>query len=151
MAGLSACGSTETTQPLVAENDPVMVRLADAADKATKALNDIASIQRLQDLPVAAPDLRAAPPILQQPLTLTWDGPVETIVAMLAERAGYRFITSGRAPPMPITISLDVYDKPLVYVLYDIGLQLGQRAELIIDGQRQHMEVRYAAVDQFGQ
>ena len=148
---LAACAQQESTTitPVAAEPDIVTVKLAQAADKASEALNSIANIEQ-QRSPAAQPlesDYSGAPPNLQQPVTLRWSGPIEAVTRTLAERAGYKFRVKGNVPAVPLTVNVDVYEQPILHVLRDIGLQAGHRADLAVDGASGVIEVRYAPAD----
>jgi defect-in-organelle-trafficking protein DotD len=148
LALLSGCEEPPTVRPVATEPDIVTVKLTEAADKASKALDSIAAIEQART-PVTPPleDFTNAPPNLVQPVTIRWSGPIESIAKTLADRAGMRFRTSGHQPPIPLTVTVDVYQQPLIHVLRDIGLQVGQRADLAIDGQGGFIEIRYAPPD----
>jgi len=74
---------------------------------------------------------------------VNWIGPVEQISKKMASRAEYNFTVIGSPPPVPIVISLDVENQPVIDVLRDIGLQLGLRADLKVDGQARVIEIHY--------
>ena len=146
---LFACSNEQTNiTPVAAEPDIVSVKLSQAADKAAAALDSIASIEQ-QRAPATPPmeDYSHAPPALKQPITVRWSGPIEQIGKALADRAGMQFRVTGIAPPAPVTVSLDVYQMPLVEVLKSVGLQAGQRADLAVDGRAGVIEIRYAPID----
>jgi defect-in-organelle-trafficking protein DotD len=72
-------------------------------------------------------------------------GPLAPVVQVLASRAGYQFVETGKLPAQPVLVRLDATERPLIEILQDVGLQAGSRATVIPDiGQRQ-IEVRYAA------
>ncbi len=121
--------------PVAAEPDIVTVKLAQAADKASQALDSIAGIEQ-QKSPSGPPieDYSNAPSNLTQPVTLRWSGPIETVVRALAERAGLKFRVKGNVPAVPLTVNVDVYEQPILHVLRDIGLQAGHRADVAVDG-----------------
>ncbi|MGE3623388.1 MAG: DotD/TraH family lipoprotein [Bdellovibrionales bacterium] len=145
---LAACDHGTTVTPIAAEPDVVTAKLGAAADKASRALDSIASIEQ-QRAPVSPPieDYAGAPQNLVQPVTIRWAGPIEQVSRSLAERAGLRFRVKGSVPPVPLTVSVDVYQQPLIHVLRDIGLQAGQRADLAVDAQSGVVEIRYASID----
>jgi defect-in-organelle-trafficking protein DotD len=147
---LAACEGTNTTSvtPIATEPDIVTAKLAQAADKASHALDTISGIeqQRAPATP-AIEDYTNAPPNLTQPITIRWSGPIEKVAKVLADRAGYRFRTKGSAPPVPLSVNIDVYQQPLIHVLRDLGLQAGQRADLAVDAQSGVVEIRYAPAD----
>ena len=62
---------------------------------------------------------------------------------MLADRASYGFQIVGNAPPVPIIVSINVENKPVIEVLRNIGLQLGVRADVTVDSERRMVEVHY--------
>ena len=90
LISMTACGTTTVT-PLVAENDPVSLRIAQAAEKASKSLDTIAGIEQYRTPMPPMEDFSGAPPALAQPVTVTWSGPAEQIVQTLALKAGYRY------------------------------------------------------------
>jgi len=148
LAWLAACGNSMTVTPVATEPDIVTVKLAAAADKASAALDSIAGIEQQKAGGVApVEDYSNAPPNLAQPITIRWSGPIDEIAKTLADRAGLKFRTKGPKPPVPLTVSVDVYQQPLIHVLRDIGLQAGHRADLAVDAKSGIVEIRYASID----
>lgn len=143
----ASCANYATT-PVATEPDLVGTRIAQAAEKASKALDTISGIEQ-ERFPVMAgtEDYSSAPPNMTQPITVRWSGPIEQIVQTLASRAGMRYATRGKQPPVPITVAVDSYQQPLIEVLQSIGLQAGRRADIHLDGQTGVIEIRYAAAD----
>jgi defect-in-organelle-trafficking protein DotD len=141
-------GGTSVT-PIATEPDIVTVKLAQAADKASKALDGIAGIeqQRNPSIKPVPEDYNNAPPALTQPVSIRWAGPIEQITRTLAERAGYRFRVKGREPSVPLSVTIDAYQEPILHVLRDIGLQAGNRADLAVNMQSSVIEIRYAPND----
>lgn len=134
---------------IATEPDVVSIKLAQAADRAAKALDDIAHIEQ-QKNPTVSPrqnDFAGAAPILMQPVSLRWSGPIEQVSRVLADRAGFRFRVSGQTPSIPLVVNVDAYQEPILLVLRDIGLQAGVRADLLVDQNEGIVEVRYAAAD----
>jgi len=137
-------------KPIATEPDIVSVKLAQAADKASRALDSIANIEQ-QKNPSAKPldvDYVNASPGVLQPVTLRWSGPIEQVARTLAERAGMRFRAIGRKPDIPLVVNIDAYQQPILHVLRDVGLQAGSRADLSVNQNEGVVEVRYAAADQ---
>ncbi|MDR3424647.1 MAG: DotD/TraH family lipoprotein [Alphaproteobacteria bacterium] len=144
--------ASSAPEPKAVATDPdiVSVKLAQAADKASKALGEIANIEQQKNpaVPPVQDDYANAPPNMMQPVSLRWSGPIEQVTRTLAERAGVRFRVKGRRPPVPLVVNVDAYQEPIIHVLRDIGLQAGTRADLSIDQNEGVVEVRYAAADQ---
>lgn len=141
----SSPSSSSDVTPIAAEPDIVTAKLEQAADKASHALDTIAGIEQ-QRAPASPPieDYSGAPNNLTQPITIRWSGPIEQITKTLADHAGLRFRVKGSVPPVPLTVTVDAYEQPLIHVLRDIGLQAGQRADLAVDAQSGVVEIRYA-------
>jgi defect in organelle trafficking protein DotD len=144
---LGACADNPAVMPLVAENDPVALRIAEASEKAAKALNTIAGIEQYKNPLPPMEQFAGAPQPIAQPVTVTWAGPAEQIVEMLAGRASYTYRTAGAPSPLPLTVMVDAYEKPLIDVLRDIGLQLGSRADVAVDVNAKVVQFRYAPTE----
>ena len=129
---------------LVAAPDRVTAMLAEAADRASVALETLAAVEQARSPNIAVGPISEVPPELDRAVTINWIGPVEPIAMKLADRAGYAFQTVGNPPPVPIVVSLDVENKPVIDILRSLGLQLGVRADIRVDGERRMVEVHYA-------
>lgn len=66
-------------------------------------------------------------------MTLDWIGPLETLAASLAERAGFAFVEAGQRPPAPLLVEITADAAPLILVLRDAGIQAGEAATLTVD------------------
>jgi defect-in-organelle-trafficking protein DotD len=131
---------------VVASPDSVSLMLANAADKASTALETLAAIEQFN-----SPSVATAPPVnvpteLNRAVTIDWLGPVEQISKTLADQSGYRFVVLGDVPPVPVVVDIDVENRPIIEVMRNIGLQLGRRADLRLDSQRRVVELFYAPV-----
>lgn len=151
---LSACSTgfggmsrNNTGKPqLVAEPDQTALMIADAADRATRALESLAAVEvtRTPSAAAAAATIPNAPPELQRAVTFSWAGPAEDVARDMAARAGYSFRTVGDQPPTPIMVSMSIYNQPMIEVFRDLGLQMGTRADLKLDASRRVVEIIYA-------
>src|SRR5579863_5697327 len=98
---LLGCDKTTTVTPVATEPDIVTVKLAQAADKASQALDSIAGIEQQRNPATPAlEDYTGAPPNLMQPISIRWSGGIEPIAHTMAERAGMRFRVTGNTPPV---------------------------------------------------
>lgn len=129
---------------VVAEPNSVDVMIADAADRATRALETLADIENTRTPVKSVAMVPNAPAELQRAVTFEWTGPVEPLIQELARKSGYAYSTIGDHPPSPLLVDLKVTNQPLIDVLRNVGLQLGARADLKIDGQMRAMEIHYA-------
>ncbi len=143
---LGACVQKKVDQQLVAEPDPVALRLASAVDRASAALQTLASVEQARNPGVAVQAAPYAPPELRRIVSVDWVGPIEPITRKLADRAGYETRISGDVPPVPIVVTVRSKEKSVVEVLRDVGLQAGRRADIAVDPERRVVELNYAPI-----
>ncbi len=154
--GVSACSHfpTQKTQPrdpqVVTEPDRVSLMLADAADKASNALETLAAVEQAKAPGVSIQPVSNAPSELMRAMTITWLGPAEGLLKRTADRAGYTYLTIGDEPPTPLTVNIDAENKPVIDILRDVGLQLGVRADVKVDSERRMVELHYAPITGLG-
>ena len=145
---LAACGTAKSFSDkkpqVVAEPDNVSAMLADAATKASNALQTLAAVEHARGPGIAAAPVGDAPSELRRAITVNWVGPAEQITETLANRASYDFVTVGVAPTVPVIVSIDVENKPVIEVLRDVGLQLGLRADVRVDADQRKVEIHYS-------
>ncbi len=145
VSALAACTSGRPVEPqLVASPDTVSLMLAEAADKASSALETLAAVEQARTPAAEVGNIPDAPPELRRAMTVNWIGPVEPLARRVADRAGYTFMVIGNPPPVPMLISIDVQNRPIIDILRDIGLQMGLRADLKVDARRKAVEIQYA-------
>jgi len=143
---LTACAQYKVDQQLVAEPDPVALRLAAAVDRASTALQTLASVEQARNPGVSIQTAPSAPQELRQAVSVDWVGPVESLARSLAERAGYQLQVNGDRPPIPVVVSVQAREKSVIEVLRDLGLQIGRRAEIVVDPDRRIVELNYAPI-----
>lgn len=146
VVGLAACQHNPPNPQLVVEPDNVTTRLAVAADRAANALDTLAAIEQVRTPTDLPPLASSAPPELRRSVTVNWVGPAETLVKQLADRASYRFVTTGNTPAVQIIVNINVRNQPVIETLRDVGLQLGSRAELKVDANQKVVELSYGSV-----
>ncbi len=143
---VTGCARPLRSDPqLVAQPDRVSALLADAADRAASSLETLASVEQARTPRTDISPIKDAPQDLRRAITVNWVGPVEPIAKTLADRAGYSFQTLGDPPPVPIVVSINVENKPVIDVLRNLGLQLGSRADVKVNGDRRLVEIQYAS------
>ena len=125
--------------------DPAELRLVEAAERAERALASLALAPLAPDPGEAMPELDSVPAPLRQPVTLDWTGPLETLAAALARRAGYRFLEAGRPPARPPIVAIEADAKPLIAVLRDAGLRAGNAATLTVDASAEAVVLDWTA------
>jgi defect-in-organelle-trafficking protein DotD len=147
---VAGCEAPKRNPQVVASPDKVSLMLAEAADKASNSLQTLAAVEQTRSPGVAVQPITNAPDELMRAMTVTWVGPPEQIMRRLADRASYNFLALGNRPPVPLVVNIDVQNKPVIEILRDIGLQLGVRADVKVDAERQMIELHYAPVTGVG-
>lgn len=134
----------EVSNPNTPSYTEVTARLAEAAQRTADAVEDLASIEHARTPELYTPVVADAPPELRLLVTVQWAGPWESLLKVMAERVGYSYRVIGKAPPVPIVVTVDAHQQPYVDVMRSVGLQASGRADLVLDSQRKVVEVRYA-------
>lgn len=145
VAGCAGAGQKVGHQ-LVAQPDSVSLRLASAVDRASTALQTLASVEQARKPLATVSPVKDAPRELMRSISVDWTGPIEPLAQRIADRAGYTFEIIGMQPPIPVVININAVEKPVIDVLRDIGLQSGNRADIIVDADRKIIEVSYASI-----
>lgn len=133
--------------PALAAPDVVTLRLAEAAERAASALDNISRVEQAQRPSPPVDDYSMAPPELQEPVSITWTGPAEQLLTTLATRVGYGFRSVGAAPVAPLIVRVDEYQQPLIKLIKSASLQVTGKADVVVDASRQIVELRYVPVD----
>ncbi len=154
LAGITTACAPLHPQPrdpqVVTEPDKVSLMLAEAADKASNALETLAAVEQSKSPGVSVEPIHNAPSELMRAMTITWMGPAEGLIKRAADRAGYTYLAIGDEPPSPLTVNIDAENMPVIDILRDVGLQLGVRADVKVDGTRRMVELHYAPVTGLG-
>ena len=153
---ISACSNFPakkiTREPqVVASPDKVSLLLAEAADKASNALETLAAVEQSRAPAVAVEPIHNAPLELRRAMTINWIGPAEELLKQLADRASYSFVTVGDKPPVPLVVNIDKENTPVIDILRSTGLQLGMRADVKVDSVQKMVELHYAPVTGLGE
>ncbi|HVY13215.1 MAG TPA: DotD/TraH family lipoprotein [Alphaproteobacteria bacterium] len=152
--GLSGCTDDMTgdasllpVQATAVDPDPSALRMARAAEQATASLNRLSQIEGFRTPMPNDAGMNFGSPALQQPVSLSWTGPIEQILRTLAEMGGFTLKTTGPTPPAPIVVSVNAYQQPVGAILRDVGLQAGRRADVVVDLGNQIISLRYAPTE----
>lgn len=141
---LTSCAYVPHAQKqMVAEPDTVDLMLADAADRATRALETLSAMEQTQIPTPNAAIVPQAPQELKRAVTFGWAGPVEPLVEELSRKAGYRYGVIGAQPVTPIIVNITATNQPLINVFRDVGIQMGARANLKVDAASRMVEIQY--------
>jgi hypothetical protein len=145
---ISACASEQefTATPEILAVD---AKIAEAVDKASNANTAIAEVEVATAAPVRAAPAAAIPPSVVlppesiQPITVDWNGPVESFLEDIAERAGYEFVATGRAPANQVMITIAANNEPLFGVVRRAGNLVHGYADIGLNPSSKKIELRY--------
>ncbi|MCP3944996.1 MAG: DotD/TraH family lipoprotein [Desulfobacteraceae bacterium] len=129
------------------ERDPCMEAIQEGTKKIHEELVKLARYQQQKDYKaIAKAKLYETPNKgpLSEPITLTWSGPIDKMLAMLAKIAGYKFPTPLGNPRFRDTIvRVDVMETPMFEVIENVGWQAGDRIAVILDIDRKIIRIAY--------
>ena len=147
-ATLIGCASTHSGIPAgdpTLGPDPAEATLAEAATSVSKSLISLDQMQQATT---------PLPPTYQPPdpaaygmanlVTIDWNGPIEPLLTQIADATGYSVNILGKAPSLPIIVTVIVKNQPIGQVLRDAGYQCGDKADIVIFPNTKIIELRYA-------
>jgi defect-in-organelle-trafficking protein DotD len=136
---LAACATQVAPKPAV---DPTMVKLQATAEEVSQSLRQLAETQQ------AAKPWQSAYPMpqsgpLAQAITLSWAGPPEPVLRVLADMIGYEFRAVGKPPLTADVVTLEARRVAAWTVLENIGWQLGSRATVVVNEGHREIQLVY--------
>lgn len=149
---LTGCSSSSVPNNIaIISNDygvhTAEVKLAQAADSSSQALEQLAEIERSNHPQAKLPQPIAPESIgMAQPTTVEWNGPVGPLVAKIAQIAHYKVHVLGTVPAIPPLVSISAKDTPLADILRDVGFQCGSKVNIVVYPSSKIIELRYAKV-----
>lgn len=126
-----------------AETDPIALRIAESADKASAALQDLARVEKTRRPPKPEPAIASAPDEMQQLVTVEWVGGAESLVRNLAGRLNYDVVVVGAQPKVPVVVRVVQRDRTIVEALRSIGEQATEYLDLVVNTPARSIEIRY--------
>ena len=132
-------------QPPQTKLDSASASLAEASYSVSRS---IVSLSETAQAAHPVPDLGPAPNPMSYGMagltSVDWSGPIEPLVKQLAKAANYRVRVLGRAPSIPVLVT--IYDKNMMLadIFRDVGYQAGRRASVIVYPEERVVELRYA-------
>jgi len=147
MTALSGCASApDADGPPIDEVDAMIAAAVEISANANRAISEV---EVATAAPVRAgpqqhvPDTVVLPPEAVQPITVDWNGPVETFLQAISQRSGYRLTVTGRAPANQVMISLRAEEEPLFGVVRRAGNMVHGYADIALNPANKTIELRY--------
>lgn len=145
---LAAC--SQSTLPPDSANkapvaDPAQAKLSEAADSVSRSLLALAEIQQAATPPPKT--FHTPNPAsygMANLVSVNWSGPIEPLVEQIAKATGYKVRVLGKAPAIPVMVSLTEKNKPLGEILTNAGYQAGKKANIVVFPHSHTIELRYA-------
>lgn len=121
------------------------VKISEAAESISESLVALASIQKTATPPkhktLTDPNIYD----MQGIASIDWSGPIEPLVRQIANASHYRMRVLGKAPAIPIILTIRADRQPLAQILRNIDYMAGKKANIAIDPAKKIIELRYAA------
>lgn len=120
------------------------IKMSEAAVSVSDSLNQLAAIEK-----ATHPKEKLKPPLNADSIGLgalasvDWTGPVEPLVAQLAQAGHYKYRVVGRRPAVPVLVAVYAYNMPLGDILRDTNYQAGKKADIVIYPSQRIIELRY--------
>lgn len=128
-----------------AELKSAETKLAEAASSVDASLRQLAEIERATHPQARLPSPPSAELIrMNQLASVQWTGPVAPLVDKIAQATHYKLRIIGKAPAIPILISISAKDTPMADILRDVTFQCGNKANIVLYAASRTIELRYA-------
>ncbi len=145
LAGCATQQETAVTPTPRGVIDPAEAKLAEAASAVSKSIQSLAEIQEATTPPPK--NYRPPDPAsygMANLVSVDWSGPIEPLIQQIANSTGYKVQRLGKAPAIPIMISIYEKNTPIGNILRDAGYQAGDRADVVLFPAQRIIELRYA-------
>jgi defect-in-organelle-trafficking protein DotD len=139
--------TTYKKSPVNNPSDDASIKLAEAADSVSDSMQQMARVTKVIR-PATKNNALTIPNAynLQAKASVDWSGPIAELTERVGKAANYNIRVLGKAPAVPILISLDVKDESLADILRNIDYQAGKKANIYVYPNRQVIELRYAKI-----
>jgi defect-in-organelle-trafficking protein DotD len=133
--------------PMNNPSDDATIKLAEAAVSVSDSMHEMARVQKViipphKDNTLTIPNAYN----LQARASVDWSGPIEELTTRIAKSAHFRMRVIGKAPSIPVLISMNIKDQSLAEILRDIDYQAGKKADIHVYPNSQVVELRYAKI-----
>jgi hypothetical protein len=148
-AALSACAKSGMETSEAPPIDEVDAKIAEAVETSSNANKAISEIEVATAAPVRpgpaqhVPENVVLPPESVQPITVDWNGPIETFLQAISERSGYDLAVTGRAPANQVMVTISADEEPLYGVVRRAGNMVHGYADIGFNPANETIELRY--------
>lgn len=144
---ITGCAGTYKKPPMNNPSDDATIKLAEAAVSVSDSMMEMAKVEKVIKPPTKDNVLTIPNAYnLQARASVDWSGPIEELTKRIARAAHFKFRVLGKAPAVPVLISLNAKDLSLAEILRDIDYQAGKKANIHVYPNSQIVELRYAKI-----
>ncbi len=146
---LSGCATQNlpdsVTPAIHTRSDDASVALAEAARSVSQSLNELKALEKASNPPLSKPLPYPSSSGLEAIIaSVDWSGPIEPLMKRIARLAHYRLEQIGHHPAIPILVTISSQNTSLGYIIRDINLQAGEKANILVYPGIKTIELRYA-------
>lgn len=146
---LSGCATQNlpdsVTPTLHTRSDDASVKLAEAASSVSHSLNELKALEKASSPPISKPLSYPGSSGLEKIVaSVDWSGPIEPLLKRIVKLAHYRLERIGHHPAIPILVTISSQNTSLGYIIRDINLQAGEKANILVYPGIKTIELRYA-------
>lgn len=129
-----------------AQEDPALLLLHKTARSIEQSLTSLAEAEQFEKFGQKPGEPRVYRQIagMEAMVTMPWSGTLEQAVTKLSSVSGFTVKFTGRPPAIPILVQIGREASTVSDHMRNIGIQAGQRADIIVDPRQKIVEVRYA-------
>jgi len=149
LLALSACAVPPAPTSEAVRMHEIDLMIAESVEQASRANWAVASAEAAILSPYRAGPGQTIPPGVQLPeelrqrVLLDWHGPVESLLAALAERIGYDFSVVGQRPVTPTLVSFRHDRIELYEIVRRAGIAIHARGDVALSPADRRIELRY--------
>jgi defect-in-organelle-trafficking protein DotD len=146
LSGCSTQNLPNSVAPAIhTRSDDASVKLAEAARSVSQSLNELKALEKASSPPISKPLPYPSSSGLEKIIaSVDWSGPIEPLLKRIAKLAHYRLELIGYHPAIPILVTVSSQNTPLGYIIRDINLQAGEKANILVYPGIKTIELRYA-------
>jgi defect-in-organelle-trafficking protein DotD len=140
-----AVGPQKEEKPVSTQQDQAIMMLHKTARSIEQSLTMLAEAEQYEKMKVKpdAPRVYRQIPGMESVVTMPWQGTLEQAVNKLCELSGFEVKFIGKAPVLPILVQIGRSPTSISDHIRNIGIQAGDRADLVVDAGLKIVEVRY--------
>lgn len=147
VCGLSVgCTQKRTGTPVrTLENDPAIKAIRESSRQIHDSLLVLKEKEHAHKTPkISHPE--PTDPVLLMPITMkSWNGPAKAALEYIGMLTGYSTTSMGQKLAVEPMVSLNVIQTPAHLILQDIGIQIGDRAGILVKESSREITLVYRA------